>query len=112
LARTRPKRPAALPRGSSSIEPVVEAVRAIWQSVEDSGGADQAALKREISDAVQRLKDRIERKLRMATPVTPVPEPLLFDVSPKERRSIHPLFQTFETPPRFPEPKYAVEGLN
>jgi len=86
----------------------VEVVRAVWQWVEDSRGEDQAALKREISDAVQRLRDRIERKLRMATAVTPVPEPLLFVVSPKERRSTQPLFETFELPPRFPEPKVRV----
>jgi hypothetical protein len=79
----------------------VEAVRAVWQSVEDSGGADQVALKREISDTVQRLKDRIERKLRKAPAVTPHPERLLFDVLPKERRPV-------ETPPRFPEPKLRV----
>ena len=86
----------------------MEIVRAVWQRVDDLGVADQAALKREIFDAVQRLKDRIERKLRMATPVTPVPEPLLFVVSPKERRSTQPLFEIFETPPRFPEPKVRV----
>ena len=108
MARTIPNRPGGLPYSSSSIEPIVEIVRAVWQRVDDSGVADQAALKREIFDAVQRLKDRIERKLRMATPVTPVPEPLLFVVSPKERRSTQPLFEIFETPPRFPEPKVRV----
>jgi hypothetical protein len=82
----------------------VETVRAVWHSVEDSGGADQAALKQEISQTVQRLKDRIERKLRTATAVAP-PEPLLFDVPPQRPRSTHALF---ETPPRLPEPKLRV----
>jgi hypothetical protein len=88
VARTRPNRPAVLPSGSSLIEPVVAAVRAIWQSVEASGGTDEEALKREISDTVQRLKDRIERKLRRAT-LTPIPESLLFDVLPKDRRCVY-----------------------
>jgi hypothetical protein len=83
----------------------VEDVRATWQAVEDSIGADQTALKREISDTVQRLKGRIEKKLRTRTASTARPERLLFDVLPKEHRPVHSLF---ETPPRFPEPKLRV----
>jgi hypothetical protein len=106
LARTTRTRPAAFLCGSSSIETVVATVRAVWQAVEDSVGADQTALKREISDTVQRLKGRIEKKLRTATAGTARPEPpLLFEVLPKEHGPAHPVS---ETPPRFPEPKLRV----
>jgi DNA repair protein RadC len=94
-----------LPSGSSSIELVVKALRATWQSVEASGGADAEALKREISDTVQRLRGRVERKLRDASTAIAPPEPLLFDALPKDRRSAHHLF---EPPPRFPTPKLRV----
>src|SRR5262249_31346784 len=98
-AKTRPNRSAEMPCGSSSIEQIVDAVRAVWQAIEDSRGADQAALKQEISDAVQHLKDRIDRKLRAT-------EPRLFDVLPKNRRPARHVVQSPR--PRFPEPKLRV----
>jgi hypothetical protein len=82
----------------------METVRAAWEAVEASAAADQVGLKREIFETVQRLKERIERKLRTASDASP-PEPLLFDVSPQRPQSDH---APIETTPRFTEPKLRV----
>jgi hypothetical protein len=83
----------------------VATVRAVWQSVENSGNVDQVNLKKVIYDTVNRLKSRIHRKLN-SSDIAPPLERLLFDGPLEANKSRPPV----EVVPRFPEPVLRVYG--
>src|SRR5262249_9046936 len=75
--RISTRRPAASANGSPSIETVVGTVRALWTAVEEAGEAEKAKLRRDISQTVNRLKNRVES--RLGKPIARARERLLFD---------------------------------
>jgi hypothetical protein len=85
----------------------VATVRAVWTAVEGAGAAEQAKLKRDITQTVNRLKSRVEG--RLGKPVTRPKERLLFDVHDEEEEKA-PLVEASVPPsaPRFPEPTLRV----
>jgi hypothetical protein len=91
--------------GSPSVESVVATVRAVWQAVERSGNVDRVKLKKDIYSTVNRLKGRIDGKLRSSGVIVPPPERLLFDEPLQERKTCTP---GVGARPRFPEPDLRV----
>jgi DNA repair protein RadC len=83
----------------------VATVRAVWTAVEGAGEAEQAKLKRDITQTVNRLKSRVEG--RLGKPVTRPNERLLFDVHDEEKA---PLVEASVplSALRFPEPTLRV----
>lgn len=79
-------------------------VRAVWTAVEEAGAADQAKLKKDITQTVNRLKNRVEGCLGKS--VAAPKENLLFDDleerAPQAEAALPP------APPRFPEPTLRV----
>jgi DNA repair protein RadC len=80
----------------------VATVRAVWTAAEGAGEADQAKLKKDITQTVNRLKGRVEGHL--GKPVAPPKERLLFD----EHESSEAVAAVPPTTPRFPEPTLRV----
>ncbi|MCO6458545.1 MAG: hypothetical protein J5I93_24835 [Pirellulaceae bacterium] len=80
-------------------------VRAVWNAVEEVGAAEQAKLKKDITQTVNRLKSRVEDRLSKS--VGPPKELPLFDARKVESP---PLGDANESPPgpRFPEPTLRV----
>jgi len=62
-----------------SIESVVALVRSLWNRVEEAreSESEQVPFKRDIARTINRLKDRVEKKLKGSTPARE--ERLLFD---------------------------------
>ena len=106
MARTnRTRHPAASANGSPTVETVVETVRAVWTAVEGAGAAEQAKLKRDITQTVNRLKNRVEG--RLGKPLAPPKERLLFDQQDEQQ----PPETEIAVPsplPRFTEPVLRV----
>jgi DNA repair protein RadC len=82
----------------------VATVRAVWTAVEGTNEAEQAKLKQDITQTVNRLKNRVEG--RLGKPVTPPKERLLFDED--ERRASEADTAVPPSTPRFPEPTLRV----
>lgn len=81
---------------------MVETVRAVWNAVEGVDDAEQAKLKKDITQTVNRLKSRVEGHL--GKPVATPKERSLFD---EQEQTTQP---TVAAPPapRFPEPSLRV----
>jgi hypothetical protein len=82
---------------------VVEVLRKVWKAVDENAQEpEQAELKRDIAQSLDRLKGRIEKKLKVTRPA--VQERLLFN-GPEEVPN-RPSVRIKERPgkPRFPEP--------
>jgi DNA repair protein RadC len=84
---------------------VIATVRAVWQAVETSSDLNQAELKKNISDTVNRLKSRIDARLRNDGGFVHPQARLLFDGPSEEATTGR---QSVEAPPRFPEPTLRV----
>jgi hypothetical protein len=74
----RTRRPAASSNGSPSVESVVATVRTLWTAVEGANDGEKANLKRDITQTVNRLKSRIESRLRRPVPEA-AEQPFLFE---------------------------------
>ena len=98
-------RPAASSNGSSSFESLVATIRNLWAAVEVAGEGEAAILRQDITQTVNHLKGRIEKRLGKRQPSTSK-EPLLFEESDQQL----PETQSFVPPsiPRFPEPALRV----
>lgn len=106
MVRTnRTRHPAASANGSPTVETVVETVRAVWTAVEGASDAEQTKLKRDITQTVNRLKNRVEG--RLGKPVAPPKERSLFD-GQDEQRAPEAEASVPPSTPRFPEPTLRV----
>ena len=102
----RTGRPAASSNGSHSIESVVATVRTLWSAAEGAAEAEKVKLKRDITQTVTRLKNRVEGRLSKPV-VTPRKEPMLFEVADAEPISESEIVIPL-TLPRFAEPVLRV----
>src|SRR5262249_52468944 len=107
LARTnRTHHSAPSSNGSPTVESVVAIVRTLWTAVEGAAEAEKAKLKKDISQTVNRLKNRVESRLG-APVVAAARERGLFEEQDQQG------FQETEVavpsaPPRFAEPVLRV----
>lgn len=76
-AMSRTRRPAASSNGSPSVETVIATVRTLWAAVENAAESEKAKLRKDISQTVNRLKNRVEGCL--VKPKIAAREPMLFD---------------------------------
>jgi DNA repair protein RadC len=86
-----------------SIETVLATIRTLWNAVDVAAEADKAKLRKDITQTVNRLKNRVEDRLGRS--VIRPKEPLLFD-DLDERRPPKPVAAA--TPPRFSDPVLRV----
>lgn len=107
MARTKQTGRSAKPQnGSPSVEPVLATVRAIWIASEGASDADEAKLKKDITQTVSRLKKRIEG--RLDKPVVSVKKEVsLFDKLDNRPISSKTAAVT-PSPPRFIEPTLRI----
>jgi hypothetical protein len=107
LARmNRTGHPSSTQNGSPSVESVVATVRTLWSAAEGAAEAEKVKVKRDITETVTRLKNRIEG--RLSKPVfTPTTQPMLFDVADAEPITESEIAIPL-TLPRFAEPFFRV----
>jgi hypothetical protein len=87
---------------SFSVESVVDIVRKLWTSIDDSSEAIEGSkLKRDITQTVCRLKDRVEKSLRSSKPA--LQERLLFDRAEDGNGRLSVPLTERRIEPRFPE---------
>ncbi len=87
---------------SLSIESVVDTVRNLWKSIEDSSEEiDRTKLKRDIAQTFNRLKGRVEKSLKSSKPA--VQERLLFERGEEGNGRVPVPERGHPTKPRFPE---------
>jgi hypothetical protein len=82
----------------------VGTVRALWTAVEEAGEAEKVKLTRDISQTVNRLKNRVES--RLGKPIAAARERLLFDDQDGQRTPETEI--VVPPPPRFAEPVLRV----
>jgi DNA repair protein RadC len=105
MARTdRTHHVAAFSDDSSPIESLAATIRTLWTAVERANDQEAAILKQDITETINRLKGRIEKRIGKPQPTSR--EPLLFDVPdeqpPDPKVVVPPLL------PRFTEPTLRV----
>jgi hypothetical protein len=102
LARSSIKSRSTSPNDSLSIEHVVDTVRSLWKSIEDSTEEiERIKLKRDIAQTVNRLKGRVEKGLK--SPKSAIQERLLFDHAEEGNGQLKTPESKHPGQPRFPE---------
>ena len=95
-------RSAALSNGPPSVESVLATVRTLWTAAEEANNGEEAKLKKDIAQTIDRLKSRVEG--RLGKPGRKVVElPLVFDES-DEYQAPESGIAAPSPPPRFGEP--------
>lgn len=89
------------------IDAAVKSLRSIWKAVEKAQGIDQAKLKREIIQSIDRLKNRIEAQVtdRGSAPAV---ERLLFPLAPDEKVAAPAAAYPGPIADRFPKPSLRI----
>ena len=102
----RTRHPTASANGSASFESIVATVRALWNAVEGANEPQQAKLKREISQTVNRLKSRVE--VRLGSPVLSAPKERLLFEKAEDQSAMEMRVAVPPAPARFIEPVLRV----
>src|SRR6266851_1119427 len=72
---------------SPTLDSVIYTMRSIWNAVEKASETDQCSLKAEVTEDVNRLKDRVESQLRKSS-AFPSSQRSFFSRGEKEQASV------------------------
>jgi hypothetical protein len=103
LARTnQSRRPGASSNGSPTVENVVATLRTLWNEADGADDPESAKLKQDITQTINRLKNRVEG--RLGKPVAPTAREKLLFLEPDEEQAPKTVNDAQSLRPRFAEP--------